>query len=210
MESSASAPTASHIEPEPRGWQPRALWVGGRALCGAISFFFMAFLFAYFYLRALNTNHAWKIGAVNPSLGLGSAIMACLALSAIIFRLGRTRAADVLASSIVAIVLALVALGLQCFEYTTLGFGPVSGGYASVFVGWTGTYALLTLMGIYWIETQAASLWRARKEGIDRALREGVPADDVVLLQAGVEAASFYWAYFVAIGVLAYVILYLV
>ena len=53
-------------------------------------------------------------------------------------------------------------------------------------------------------------LWRARRNGIDRALAEGVPADETELMQAGIEACSFYWAYFVAIGVLAFVVLYLV
>jgi cytochrome c oxidase subunit 3 len=206
----ASAPTAAHIEPEPRGWQPRALWVGARMLCGAISFFFMAFLFGYFYLRSLDTNHNWKIGAVNPSLGLGTAIMALLLLSAVLFRLGAKRPADTLATGIVAIVLGLVAIVLQIVEYTTLGFGPASGGYASIFVGWTSLYAVVALLGLYWIETQVASLWRSRHEGIDRPVREGVPADDQELLGAGLEACSFYWAYFVAIGVLAYVVLYLV
>lgn len=210
MEASASAPTAEHIEPEPRGWQPRALWVGGRLLCGSVSFFFLSFLFAFFYLRSLDVNGSWKIGAVNPSLGLGTAIMAALLLSAVIFRLGRTRAADILAAGIVALVFALVAIVLQFIEFTTLGFGPASGGYASVFIGWTSTYAVIGLLGVYWIEMQVASLWRTRRQGINRELREGVPADDIVLLQAGVEACSFYWAYYAAIGVLAYVVLYLV
>ena len=30
-------------------------------------------------------------------------------------------------------------------EWTTLGFGPASGGYASVFIGWTAFYAVLTV-----------------------------------------------------------------
>jgi hypothetical protein len=55
-----------------------------------------------------------------------------------------------------------------------------------------------------------ASVWRARREGIDRPRREGVPADDVELLDAGLEACSFFWAFYVASGVLAFVILYLV
>jgi heme/copper-type cytochrome/quinol oxidase subunit 3 len=211
MESSASAPLHPAIEPEPPEWQPRALWVGARLLCGSISFFFAAFLFAYFYLRSLDSNGGWKIGQVNPSEGLGIAVMALLVLSAVIFRLGHSRAADTFSAGIVALVLALTAVVLQCIEYTTLGFGPASGGYASVFVGWTSTYAVFALGGIYWIETQMASLWRARRgEGIDRPIREGVPADDIVLLEAGIEACSFYWAYFVAIGFLAYVVLYLV
>lgn len=211
MEASASAPTASHIEPEPREWQPRVLWISARMLCGVISFFFLAFLFAYFYLRALNTNHAWKVGAVNPSLGLGTGVMALLLLSAVIFRLGTKRVADTLSSGIVALVLGLLAIVLQVIEYTTLGFGAASGSYASVFIGWTAFYIVVALFGLYWIETQMASLWRARREGgIDRPVREGVPAEDEALLRAGVEACSFYWAFFVATGVLAYIVLYLV
>jgi heme/copper-type cytochrome/quinol oxidase subunit 3 len=206
----ASAPIASHIEPEPNDWQPRALWMGGRLLCGSVAFFFMAFLFAYFYLRSLNPNHAWKLGAVNPSMGLGLIIMAALLLSGMIFRLTARRPADMLAGGIVAIVLAIIALVLQVVEWTTLGFGTVSGGYASVFIGWTIAYAVFMLFGIYWIETQIASLWRARRAGVDRPVREGVPAAEVDLLQAGVEAASFYWAFFVGTGVLAYIVLYLV
>ncbi len=207
----ASAPTASHIEPEPREWQPRAVWLSARMLCGVISFFFLAFLFAYFYLRALNTNHQWRPGAVNPSLGLGTSVMAVLLLSAVIFRLGTKRVADTLSSGIVALVLGLTSIVLQIIEYTTLGFGAASGGYASVFLGWTGFYMVFTLFGLYWIEIQMASLARARREGgIDRPVREGVPAEDEALLRAGVEACSFYWAYFVAIGVIAWIVLYVV
>jgi heme/copper-type cytochrome/quinol oxidase subunit 3 len=206
----ASAPTAGHIEPEPREWQPRALWVGARMLCGAASFFFMAFLFAYFYLRSLDTNNSWKIGAVNPSAGLGLAIAGCLVLSAVVLRLGASRPTDTIGAGIAALLLAVLSVVLQFVEYTTLGFGPASGGYASVFIGWTGTYAVFTLLCIYWIETQIASIWRARREGVNRPLREGVPADDEVLMEAGIEACSFFWAYYVAIGVVAYVVLYLV
>ncbi len=196
----ASTPTASHIEPEPRDWQPRALWVGARQLCGAASFFFMAFVFGYFYLRSLDVNKSWKIGAVNPSLGLGLAIVALFVLSAVVFRLGASRPADALGAGAVALVLALVAIVLQVVEYTTLGFGPASGGYASVFIGWTGFYAVFALACVYWIETQVASVWRAR--------REGVAENDGVLLTAGLEACSFFWAFYVAIGVLSFVILY--
>ena len=206
----ASAPTAAHIEPEPREWQPRALWVGARMLCGAASFFFLSFVFAYFYLRSIDSNNSWKIGAVNPSMGLGLAIAALFVLSAVVFRLGATRPTDTLGAGIAALVLALVAVVLQFIEYPNLDFGAASGGYAAVFFGWTSTYALFALFCIYWIETQVASLWRTRREGVQRAVREGVPADDVDLMRAGIEACSFFWAYFVGIGILAFIILYLV
>lgn len=206
----ASAPVAEHIEPEPPEWQPRALWVGARMLCGAAAFFFLSFLFAYFYLRSLDVNKSWKIGAVHPSAGLGVAIVVSFVLSGLVWRLGAMRSMDTLRAGIAAIILGLLGVVLQVVEWTTLGFGPASGGYASVFIGWTAFYLVFALPCLYWIETQAASVWRAGREGIWRPIEEGVPADDVVLMRAGLEACSFFWAFYVAIGVIAYVVLYLV
>lgn len=209
MEASASAPLHPDIEPEPPGWQPRALWLNARMLCGSISFFFVSFVFAYFYLRALDTNNDWKIGHVSPPAGYGVAIMVLFVLSGIIFRFGRGRPAQTVILSTVALVLGLVAVILQIIEYTAIGFGPTNGGYASVFIGWTSLYAVVALIGLVWIEIQVASLWRLRREGVKREVREGVPSHDEALLQSGLEGCSFYWAYFVAIGFIAWVILYL-
>ena len=69
-------------------------------------------------------------------------------------------------------------------------------------------YAIVALFGIYWIEIQVASLVRVRREG--KMGETEVPTSEARLLEAGIEASSFYWAYFVAIGVLAYIVLYLV
>jgi heme/copper-type cytochrome/quinol oxidase subunit 3 len=205
----ASAPQAGFIEPEPPEWQPRALWVGGRLLCGSISFFFASFLFAFFYLHALDTNHSWTIGRVHPSQGLGLAIVLLYLVGAVTYRLAATRAGvDELMAGAVAVALTLVAIALQFYEYTAVAFGAASGGYAAVFFGWTATYSVVALMGIYWVEVQVASVWRVRKEGTTRATE--VPTSETALLRAGIEASSFYWAFFVAIGVLAYVLLYLV
>ena len=209
MEASASAPVGNHIQPEPPEWQPRAIWVGGRLLCGTISFFFASFLFAFFYLKALDVNHSWKIGRVVPDGGFGIAIMALFLFSAVIYRLAARRpAGDSMAAGMIAVLMGLVAVVLQFIEYTVLDFGASQGGYAAVFFGWTATYAIVALMGLYWIEIQVASLWRVRREG---KMREtDVPTSETALLLAGIEASSFYWAFFVAIGVLAYILLYLV
>jgi heme/copper-type cytochrome/quinol oxidase subunit 3 len=208
MEASASAPASEHIQSEPPEWQPRALRVGGRLLCGAISFFFAAFVFAFFYLQALDLNHAWKIGPVHPSKGLGVTIMALFLFSAVAYRLAAKRAeVDVLMAGVIAILFSLAAIVLQFFEYTKLDFGAASGGYAAVFFGWTSLYAIVALFGAYWIEIQIASLYRVRRGGTDRHVE--MACDEATLIQAGIEASSFYWAYFVAIGVLAWIILYL-
>ncbi len=206
MEAAASAPHADNVEPEPPEWQPRAIWVGGRLLCGSISFLFASFVFAFFYLQALDVNHNWKIGPVHPAKGLGISIMALYVVGAVIYRLAAKRPeVDELAAGTIAVLFTLAAVALQFFEYTVLDFGAASGGYAAVFFGWTATYAIVALMGLYWIWIQVASLWRVRREG----MREiDVPAGEEALIRTGIEASSFYWAYFAAIAFLAWIILY--
>lgn len=207
----ASAPLASHLESEPPQWQPRAIKIGARMLCGSISFFFASFLFAFFYLQALDLNHNWKIGAVHPSKGLGVAVMALFLFGAVVYRLAAKRPEiDVLAAGVLAVVSSLVAVGLQFFEYTQIDFGASQGGYAAVFFGWTSIYAIVALFGIYWIEIQVANLWRVRREGSRKEALEGVEIAEEDVLRAGIEASSFYWGYFVALGVLAWIVLYIV
>ena len=207
----ASAPVGPRIEPEPPEWQPRALWVGARLMCGAVAFFFISFVFAYFYLRSLDLNHAFRIGHhVNPSIGLGVAIAVVLVISAALFWLASTRPASALPLGAGALALALAAVVLQCIEYSVLGFGPANGSYASVFIGWTATYTVFLLFAIYSIETQVASIWRLRRGEVRRGTAEGVPVPDTVLADAGLKSASFFWTFFVGIGVATFIILYLV
>lgn len=170
-------------------------------LAGTITFFFISFVFAYFYLRSLDLNRDWKIGHVSPPIGLGVAIIVCLVASAVVLWVAARRPGESLPLAGLSLLLALVAVGLQAYEWTTLGFGGASGGYASVFIGWTITYAVFALACVYWIETQVASIWRARREGWG-------PLGPAVG-EAGLEACAFFWAYFVFFGFAAFVILYL-
>ena len=52
---------------------------------------------------------------------------------------------------------------LQIAEWATEGFGPTDGGYASVYVGWTGLYAVFVLAVVFWLETLLATAIRYRK-----------------------------------------------
>ncbi len=206
MEASASAPTDPRIELEPPEWQPRALWVGARQLCGAAAFFFISFVFAYFYLRSLDSNKDWKIGAVNPSIGLGIAIVVVLILSAVLLRAAASNPAVAIRAGLGAMLLAVLAVVLQAVEWSTLGFGPASGGYASVYIGWTAFYSVFALGCIYWIETQVATAWRRSREGVSET-----PADvhtDSEVVSAGLRACSFFWTFYVANGVVLFVLLY--
>lgn len=215
----AQAARQPSLEPEPATWQPRVLWMGGRLLAGAVTFFFISFLFAYFYLRSLDLNKNWRIGPhVHPSIGIGIGIIVSLVVSAVLLRVAARRplaehpggpASESLAFG--ALALALLAIALQCISYTVQKFGPASGGYASVYTGWTVFYAVLALGCVYWITTQATTLRRRRRMGTEWAQREGVVyAGELELLGAGLESCSFFWSYYVFIGLVTFVILYLI
>jgi hypothetical protein len=91
-----AAPVGLPIEPEPADIGARALSIATRLLTGASTFFFLAFVFAYFYLRSLNQSHFWKPTAallkeqqeihvsLTPNQGLGAAFIACVVVSALL------------------------------------------------------------------------------------------------------------------------------
>ncbi len=210
MEGSASAPTHPSIELEPPEWQPRVLWVGARQLCGVAAFFFVSFVFAYFYLRSLDANRSWKIGSVSVPTGWGIAILVVLILSAVALRAAATRPARTVSAGAAALTLGLLSVVLQVITWTTLGFGPASGGFASVYVGWTAFYAVFTLPCLFWIETQVATAWRRRREGV-RGTTPAASAEvhtDPEVIGAGLEACSFFWNFYVFNGLVLFVLLY--
>jgi heme/copper-type cytochrome/quinol oxidase subunit 3 len=208
MKPPASAGT--EIPPEPPDVGARALAVASRLLCGATTFFFLAFLFAYFYLRSIDANHLWHPAHVNPSQGLGAAFIVCVALSAALAvvagRQMKAKAPGWIAPGAASIALGLAAIALQCIEFTVQKFGPTDGAYASVFCAWLGFYLIAVLAAMYWLETQIATELRARRTP---ASNEGDIEDPDQLIAPGLDAVVFYWGFLAAIGVLTYVTLYL-
>jgi heme/copper-type cytochrome/quinol oxidase subunit 3 len=198
------------IPPEPPEVGGRNLTVASRMLCGATTFFFLAFLFAYFYLRSIDADGMWHPAHVHPKQGLGAAFIVCIVLSAassiVAGRRMKVKSRSWLAPGIVAVVLGLVAVALQCIEYTVQHFGPTNGAYASVFCAWTGFYMIAVLFTMYWLETQVATEIRARRAP---AGSEGDISDPDRLIAPALDAAVFYWSFLAAIGVVTYVTLYL-
>jgi heme/copper-type cytochrome/quinol oxidase subunit 3 len=203
-------PAGVEIPPEPPDVGARALSVASRMLCGASTFFFLAFLFAYFYLRSINADHMWHPKHVNPNQGLGAAFIVCILLSAgltiIAGRRMKAKSPGWLAPGIAGVVLGLVAIVLQCIEYTVQHFGPTNGGYASVFCAWSAFYLIAVLFTMYWLETQVATELRARRAP---AAPDGDIKDPDQLIAPGLDAAVFYWAFLAGIGVVTYITLYL-
>jgi heme/copper-type cytochrome/quinol oxidase subunit 3 len=204
-----AVPHGPEIPPEPPDIAARSLSVASRLLAGATTFFFLAFVFAYFYLRSINQEHLWRPAHIDPKQALGAAMVACLVLSALLTIVGgrqmklRSRGWPVI--TIVALALGLAAIALQCVEYTVQHFGPTDGAYASVFCGWTALYFIAVLTTMYWLETQIASELRARREPAGHG---DIAAPDL-LIAPGIDATVFYWAFLAGLGVVMYVILYL-
>ena len=203
-------PLGNEIPPEPPDVGARALFVASRLLAGASTFFFLAFLFAYFYLRSLNQEHLWRPAHINPDQALGAAMIACVIVSAALTIIGgrqmKGRSTSWLGPAIGGVAFGLAAVGLQCIEYTAQHFGPTDGAYASVFCAWTGLYLIAVLATMYWLETQVATELRARRSP---AGSEGDIRDPDRLIAPGLDAAVFYWSFLAAIGVVTYVTLYL-
>lgn len=198
------------IAPESPDVGARILSVAARLLCGATTFFFLAFVFAYFYLRSLDQNHMWRPAHVHPNQGWGAAFIVCIVLSAILTivagRQMKAGSASWLTAGIGAVVLGLAAVAVQCIEYTVQDFGPTNGAYASVFSGWTGFYLIAVLATMYWLETQAATELRARRAPASSTADVNEPDR---LIKPALDAATFYWCFLAGIGVLTYVVLYL-
>jgi heme/copper-type cytochrome/quinol oxidase subunit 3 len=185
---------------EPLELLPRTIWVGSRIFAAAEAFFFLPFLFAFFYLRALNSNNVWRGWPhhhPHPSKAFGIAILICVVASAVALRAAsRTAGTAWRTLAAAAFGLGLAAVALQSAQFASLGFGPADGGYASVFIGWTGLFALVALGTMLWLESLLAQSLRGTA--------------DVPYLRASVDAVGFSWGVLALVQVAAFILLYLV
>jgi heme/copper-type cytochrome/quinol oxidase subunit 3 len=215
----------SVVEREPPEVMARNLRIASHLWSSATAFFFAAFLFAYFYLRALDSSAVWRPKRVDPSITLGTLTAVAVIVAAALLQLavrdhraGRRPAWRV--KGAIALVLLLVAVALQIVEWSTQGFGPTNGPYASVYLGWTGLLALFVLGLAYWVETTLATSMRYRN--VDRGgPPEGHASGDadrsapdienpLSLIRPELEAVSFYASFLAGIGVVTWFILYVI
>jgi heme/copper-type cytochrome/quinol oxidase subunit 3 len=135
-----------------------ATWTGSRLAIGGLTFLFGAFLFAYFYLRSLNSSGRWEgSGFVRPSLWIGTTIMLLAEVSAGVhyfglqrIKAGRKREWQI--NGVLAIGLGLAAVSFQIYQLIDLPFKPGSSGYASVFAGFYPVFLVIQLAVLLWLE----------------------------------------------------------
>jgi heme/copper-type cytochrome/quinol oxidase subunit 3 len=200
-----------YAEFEPPEILARNLQVGARLAAGAQAFALLAFVFAYLYLRTLNSNGDWRPKHVNPSGGIGVALLVCLLACALAYAYGLQRLGDGAesgwrAGAIASLVFGLAAFGLIVAQFASIRFGPTSGGYASVFLGWHAFYGLILLLVLYWLETMVAQSLRAHtQEVVTKAANVAAPFE--VMRPAG-DALAVVLYVAVGFGVLGYILLY--
>jgi heme/copper-type cytochrome/quinol oxidase subunit 3 len=193
-----------------------ASWTGARLAVGSLSFGFGAFVFAYFYLRSLNSHGLWHpAGFKDPQPWAGAVVMGLIVVSAAIqsLALQRIKAGHKgawQAGAGVALVLGLGAIGLQVWELLNLPFFPGSAGFASVFVGTTPVFLVVVLGAMVWLEILLARVGRLPAISFVEQPPTYAEAFAVQRFQASLSAFTVVWNYIAAIAILFWVLFYLV
>ncbi len=191
-----------------------AAWTGSRLAIGGLTFLFGCFVFAYFYLRSLNSSGRWQgSGYVHPSLWMGTAIMLLAVISAGVhyFGLERIKAGHKAIwqiDALVAMALGLAAVAMQIYQLVDLPFPPGSSGYSSVYVGFYPVFLTIQLAVLLWLE-----ILLARSRFIPAmSFVEQPPTTSgtytVQRFQASLSAFSTVWNYLAVIAVVFWFLFY--
>ena len=193
--------------------QEDAFWTGGKLLLGAATFAFASIGFAYFYLRSYNVANLWRPDRVTAPTGVGLAIVGTVVAAAVVYAAGVRRfrhglTTDWQVSGWITVLLGIVAVILQVWEFTRLPFAPGSSGYASTWVGWAVLNATFLLGTVYWSETLLARsirLRRALAEDGGAAQSNMAPAR---LFRASVDGSYSMWWFIAAVNVIFWLLFY--
>jgi heme/copper-type cytochrome/quinol oxidase subunit 3 len=199
------ASPGSHVTPGARSLNLR---LGARLFVAADAFVFLAFLFAYLYLRSLNQHGLWRPPHTSPSLALGLITLVAVVGSAAAFvaalralRAGHPR--NWRAGAGLSLLLMLVALIAQGWQLVDPGFSPYHGGaFGSVFVGFTATLLAHLLGATYWLETIVASSGAFHRE------RAGV-AEPSLLYEPAASAYGTFALFLGGVEVVAFALIYI-
>jgi heme/copper-type cytochrome/quinol oxidase subunit 3 len=191
-----------------------ASWTASRLAIGGLSFLFGAFVFAYFYLRSVNSAGRWHgSGYHPPSIVLGTVVMLLVLISAGVHYLGlqRIKAGSKRPWQIcgaIALALGLGAVVVQICELLFLPFWPGSSGYSSVFVGFYSVFIVVLLSGLVWLETLLARVrFFPAMSFVEQPPTYG-EAFAVQRFQAGLSAFTLVWNYLAVMAILFWVLFY--
>jgi len=189
-------------------------WTGSRLAIGGLAFLFGSFVFAYFYLRSLNSNGRWMGSAWRqPSVIEGTVIMLLVLTSAGVHygALQRIKAGNKAVwqiGGVIALLLGLAAVVMQLIQLLTLPFWPGSSGYGSVYVGFYPVFLVIVLCAMVWLEML---LMRSRFIPAISFVEQPptyTEAFAVQRFQANLSAFSLVWSFLAVMAILFWVLFY--
>lgn len=221
MAEAAPRPSAEFArEIEEAGFQHEcalnAAWVGARLAIGGMVFLFGAFVFAYFYLRSLNSHGMWyPAGFTGPRQWSGALIMAFAVASAllqtlVLQRLKSGHRAIWMAGALCALALGLAAIGVQLWQLMSEPFFPASSGFASVFTGATPVLVVVFFCMMVWLEMLIVAVSRIPAISFIEAPPTYAEAFVVQRFQARLSAFTLVWNFIAAVALLYWILFYLV
>jgi heme/copper-type cytochrome/quinol oxidase subunit 3 len=220
MAQTAPPPAGLTREAEEAGFYHEAAlnasWTGARLALGALSFGFGAFVFAFFYLRSLNSHGDWYPAGFKPPQGWAGllvmllVVVSALLQTAVLQRIKAGRKGIWQRGAVITLVLGLAAVAIQIWQLTDLPFPPGFAGFASVFVGFQPVFVFVVFGAMVWLEIL---IMRARLIP-ELAFVEQPPtyveAFAVQRFQASLSAFTVVWNYLAVVALVAWVLFYLV
>ena len=218
MSDSAATPAPMHREwADELAYELRAAegatWTAGKLLVGIGAFFYVGLGFSYFYLRSANDLNLWRPHNISAPQDLGAVIFAVVMASAAInlygtYRLRKGMSADWEVAGWSAVGGLLLALAVQIWELTRLGFAPASSGYSSLFIAWAGMNIATLLLAAYWLETLLARTIRLRRAVAEDGGPSASPQPAARLWRANLESASYFLGFVALVNLLFWIFFY--
>jgi hypothetical protein len=198
-----------------------ATWTGTRLALGGLTFGFGSFIFAFFYLRSLNSHGLWYPSKINgvpfhgPGSTLGLVIMLLVVVSAglqtLVLQRIKAGHKDIwVQGAAVALVLGLVAVSLQIYQLCSLSFWPGSSGFASVFTGFCPVYVFIAFCVLIWLEILIMRCRSIPEISFVEQPPTYAEAFAVQRFQAALSGFTVTWNYMAVVAVVAWILFYLV
>jgi hypothetical protein len=222
--SSASSPSSQSSgvsrEMEEEGFLHEAAlnsaWAGSRLALGGMTFLFGCFVFAFFYLRSLNSHGMWYPSSfTGPRLWSGTLIMALVVASALVQyvvlrALKAGHKAPWMAGAGLALLLGIAAVGLQLWQLVTEPFWPASAGMASVFTGGTPVLVVFWFCAMVWLEILIVQALRIPEISFVEQPPTYREAFHVQRFQARLSAFTVVWNYLALVTIFFWILFYFV
>jgi heme/copper-type cytochrome/quinol oxidase subunit 3 len=192
-----------------------ASWTGTRLAIGGMSFLFGSFVFAFFYLKALNSHGLWYTSGTHPRVWMGLVITILIVVSAAVqwVALQRIKRGDKAAwqrGATVALGLGVAAVTFSILQLLYSPFWPGASGFASVFVGFWPVYLTVALWVLVWLETLIMRVRAIPQISFVEQPPTYAEAFAVQRFQASLSGFTLTWNYLAVVAIIAEILFYLV